>query len=261
MAITVTERGTVSTAEGGSHAMTGASAAFTAGAGVILVAAFGLSGKLDAGGPLDAVFSVSDTIADTGGGTWTQRATCTRGTVATNSYAERIELWTRVVGTTPGASKTITGSISLNGSTTSSDNFCSFHYYEVAGQNATPIGLTASPSPATTGTTFAPDLGGVPATDSAVFGMAASDDNSSSPGPITPPTGWTESDEFDSAAFGMNFEWAYKNGSSVQAPSWSGFTNGNRLLGCAVEIKAAAATFIAPPSPVILQAVTTSRYW
>jgi len=259
MAITITDRGTFQTAKGGSITMSATSASFSVAAGTILLFGVGSQVLNGTGGSSDITFTASDTIGDTGGGTWTRQASCTRGAVGNGVYAERNEVWTRVIGTTPGASKTVTFTATWNngGSGTTADGYMAAHLWENAGQHATPIGLTASPSPVTTGTTFNTDLGGVPASDSAVFGVIQDDSQGDDVGPATvPPSGWTEADEQNGPhlTFPCGYEWAFINGGSVQSPQWSGMISGDRFLGAAVEIKAAAvASFDPPLSRPILQ--------
>jgi len=59
---------------------------------------------------------------------------------------------------------------------------------------------------------------------------------------IVPPASWTEDDEVADSTFVDDHEWAHILGGSVQSPQWSGMNSDHRLLGCAVEIKALAAT-------------------
>lgn len=261
----VTDRGTFQTAAGGSITLSATSSTFTPAAGSILVVGITVDAKNDnTSSTYDAVFAVTDNIGDTGGGAWAQRATCTRGLIGLGAYTERVELWTRVIGTSPGAAKTVTASATINVLTTSTDGWLAGHLWEVSGQNASPIGLSASPSPATSVSTFAPNLGSVPAASSTVFGVIH-DDNQAGPA-VVQPSGWTESDE-QAPAFGVISEWAFINGSSVQSPSWSGFTNSAsvRILGVALEIIAAAGGGASITAPRLLvapsMAATQAANW
>ncbi len=264
MAITVTDRGTFQTAAGGAITYSATSASFTAAAGSILVVGITINADNNTGGSTSISFGASDTIADTGGGSWGERAACNLGSVIAGHYNEAAVLWTRVIGTTPGASKTVTvtATRTVGGGNTTDDGWFAGHLWEVAGQHATPIGLTASPSPATSVTTFNTDLGSTPAATSAVFSAFHLDNDTGTTDPVQ-PSGWTESDQ-QHPGWGAFSNWAYKIGSVVQSPQWSGVSSGasNRVLASAVEIVAAAsAGFVAGPPLVISQAVPTAANW
>jgi len=162
MAITITDRAThQSTAGGIINPMSKASSAISFGAGTLIVLGLIAQCRNNTGVANTITWSVTDTIADTGGGAWAQRASCTRGSVTNNQYAEDVQLWTRLVGTSPGSSKTVTpsGSFTTGGQNSTDDGWVTFHLWEVAGQDTSPIGLSVSPAP-TTGSTVATNATG-----------------------------------------------------------------------------------------------------
>lgn len=173
-------------------------------------------------------------LGGTWAGTWTLRASCIRGTPGLNSYKQGVEIYTAPISGSPSGTVTYQDPLILL------DAWIGFKLLEVSGQHASPIGLSASPSPLTSTSTFNTDLGSTPTASSLVVGLVH-DENDAGP-LVSQPSGWTEADE-QAPAWGAVTEWAYKNGSSIQSPQWSGFTNsaGVRILGCALEILAAAA--------------------
>lgn len=253
MAITVTDRGTFQSAAGGGTldlAVDVTSSSFTVAAGAILVIGTFINANNQSAATDDVSFTVTDTIGDTGGGSWTATgASCTRGNVINGAYIERVQLFYRVIGTSPGSSKTVSFHSNYTGGvgTTTNDGWQGAHLWEASGQHATPIGLTSSPSAAQNVSTWPMDFGSTPASDSACFSVIH-DDNTASTNVFTEPSGWTESDEQDQTTWGAASAWAYKIGSVVQTPTWTTHAGAaERILGCAVEIKAAAAAGFDPP--------------
>lgn len=173
-------------------------------------------------------------IGGTWSGTWTKRANCYRSSTPTLTYKEGVEIWTAPITGSPS------GTITYTNPQTVTDGWMGFELLEIDGAHASPIGLSASPSEQVSTSTFNTDLGATPNATSLVVGVIH-DNNQSGPA-VVPPSGWTEADE-QSPAWGAITEWAYKNGSAVQSPQWSGFTNSAsvRIMGCALEILAAAA--------------------
>jgi hypothetical protein len=245
MALTVTDRGEFQTAAGGAITHTATSAAFSPAAGSLLVAMVTLN-AVNNGASSDETFAVTDNIGDTGGTAWTQQASCSRGAVASPQYMEKVAIWTRVVGTTPGASKTVTvsGTYLSGASNTSTDGWFYATLAEVAGQHATPIGASVSPSLQTSITQFSETLSGVPASTSAIFSVIHSDADSTIP---TVPAGWTPH-QSEGPAWGASSATGYINGSGSQTLIWTNCQSdpAKRYLSCAVEIVAAAA--VAPVS-------------
>lgn len=239
MALVLTNVGTAQTPAGGSSLGGPTQASVTGTNGGLMI----LRGFYNATNGLGVAPTMS--VDGTWSGTWTRRAVCTRGD--TSGYHELVEIWTSPISGSP--SGTVIYNDNAGGWT---DGWAGFQLDFVTGQDASPIGLAASPSPLTSTSTFATDLGGVPAASSFVLGVIH-DDNQVGPG-VVEPSGWSEEQEL-SPAWGAITEWAYINGGSVQSPSWSGFTNSGtvRILGAALEIIAAAGgapTIDTQPQPV-----------
>lgn len=245
MAITVTDRGTAQTTVGGAITYSKASATFTASAGSVLVVAPFLYAHE---GGNTVVFAMSDTIGDVGGGTWAQYAFSERTGTSVGNYNEAVGLWVRVVGGSPGSSKTVTATATIGGDNTSDDGWFGLHVWEISGvQTPNPVGRTASPTFLTSVTTFNTDFGATPVSTSVCFSTLLSGEPD--PGGATvQPTGWTMSDDIHDAGFNAELSFAYKIGSVVQSPQWTGLRSAasDHIQGCSVEIYATPATVLDP---------------
>lgn len=229
MAITLNNLGTFQTTAGATDSSVSAtSISGTNGNLMVLLAFYNI--RNNTGGSV----TPAPTMGGSWSGTWTRRAYCEHGLILNGQYGEGVEIWTSPISGSPS------GTITYDLAYTTNDSWLGFVLLEVSGQHASPIGLSASPSQQSSTSTFNTDLGATPASDSLVVGVVH-DNNQTGPA-VVQPSGWTEVDE-QSPAWGAISEWAYKNGSSVQSPQWSGFTNASnvRMYGCALEILAASA--------------------
>lgn len=228
---TRTQVGTYQTTAGGGNSGVVTASSITGSNGNLLVLLYFYNAQLDVTAGLN--LTPATTIGGTWSGTWTRRAFCTRGLLIPGQYGEGVEIWTSPISGSP--SGTVTASLNY----APTDGWEGFWLEEVSGQNATPIGLTASGTRTASTSTFNTDFGSTPAVDSLCFGIVH-DDNDTGP-LVTPPSGWTEANE-QSPVWGAISEYAFKSGSSVQSPQWSGFTNSGStaITGAAIEIKAAA---------------------
>ena len=224
--------------------MTLAHAAFTPAAGSLIVAMPGFQGQ-NTSASASVALSMADTFGDTGGTAWTLSASCNRGSVVNTQWTETADIWTRRIGTTPGSGVvTVTGAI---GTVTSTTHAFWMQVAEVTGENTTtPIGATGSPSVGFTVTSFDVVLSVAPAADSVVFSNFSQDFSPSFQ--YTAPTGFTVlNDEYDiPSGWQQIFAAAYKVGSAPTTVTWSGLVATNRVLACAIEVKAAGA-YTQPP--------------
>lgn len=220
MALSVTNRG-VSSGAGFSRSV----ATFTPANGSLLVAVY--EGCYHASGSPLTNASVSG-----GGLTWTKRVETTYDWFGNERTF--VTIWTAPVAT--GSSTTV----SASNSGASSDGTM-LQVFEITGQDASPIGATATGQQGTTSdTTFSMDLSAAPASDSWVVAGCAIQ-NWEDSNPITNGSGWAEVAE---QATGSS-TWSQvqtRTGSTSQAVAW-GTLNVNGQFGsaesfAALEIKA-----------------------
>lgn len=243
MAITATHLGRGQTAAGGAITMAATLSSLSPSDGHLLVACLALNAVSSGGTNIETTFAMSDTIGDSGGGSWTRRAACTAGGRTGAQYFERVEIWTRQLGTGAGTSKAVTATTTAtNEQTTSTDGWMWLDVFELSGHNASPIGLSTGNTSrqAPGGTTITLSLGDTPAADSWCVSVLHGD-NTVARVLATVPSSWTQQ-QGDNPTWGATSQSAAKNGSGTASPQWTGLTTASGYLGCALEIKAAGAT-------------------
>lgn len=267
MAITPTNDGVGQSAHtGGAITMTAALAALSPSAGNLLVAVSLLNAQNTSGSAQTPVCAISDNIADTGGGTWTAGPVCSRGSTIDTNYMEMLQIWTRVIGTSPGASKTATATFTANAGaiTASADGYVWLNVFELAGQHATPVGFgTGSTGRQAAGpTTYPLTLGGSPAASSLIITAIHADDQTTIP---TLPSGYSAGSSTLPADWGAApVVSAYLNGGGSSSLSWTGLNTAPNHLAVALEIVAAAGGgggFVRPTIVVMSQAVQRASRW
>lgn len=232
MAVTVTSRGTSEAGPTTATSLTTASGSFTPAASSVLVCL--IDDRISAG-PFPP--TISDTIGDSGGTAWSS---------AVENHADGTTwttIWTRSVGTGPGA-----GVITVNSSTdtTSTSRYVISTYVEVGGvTSATPAQTQNGHNTATPLTiTFAatPDAAGL------VLTCAFANNGAGN----TVPSGYTSLDlrvQANGDAWGA----AYKNGSAAAGVSWSTLSATSNAA-CAIELTAsvgAPTTYIAQAARIV----------
>ncbi len=212
MAFTVNDRGTATNVAAASLA----SATFSANAQALMfeiIQAWANAGS-------SCTMSVSDTIADTNGSAWLE-------TVTYRSSADTrkgISAWTRKVGSSPGATKTVTGAISP------STGFDFVHTtVEISGDRAAVCQIvTATGTASSLATTFtrAPAASSLVITAVIGFGPTALT-------PTVPASSSTlDTQNFDQDAYAS----AYYNGSSPTTITWTNLNTSDNIA-VSVEIE------------------------
>ncbi|HUK35860.1 MAG TPA: LamG-like jellyroll fold domain-containing protein [Vicinamibacterales bacterium] len=240
MALALTDWGVAQLTAGGSQTTSCTKSGLNVTAGSLQVVMVLVDAVNNAGGVTQNVtVSITDTIGDTGGGSWTKTPVCERGTVNAGQYWEHASIWTRKIGTSPGSSKSITVTAvgTSNGQTVSNDAWMWCDFVEVTGQAASPIGASTGTTgrQATGSTTFTCTLGASPASSSLVFTCLHGDNTVTV---ATVPSGYTQLNE-SHPAYGETSASAYKNGSASSTAQWTGLDTASSYLGCALEIVAA----------------------
>lgn len=194
----------------------------------------GLNGT---GGSTDATFTVTDTWGDTGGGAWTRRVQAARGNVASGGYVERLEIWTRLIGTGP-VSGTVTVNVTIGASNTTSDGWLWLNLLEVV-----PTGgaVVIGTSTGTTGriaagpTSLTSTLLAAPAASSIVL-LAIHGDNTSADS--VEPTGYSELEKKTVTA-PLHVNSAYRNGGASTSATWTGLDSASNYIASGLELKVA----------------------
>ena len=228
-----------------STAMAASVTAISPTANSTIVVCVGINAKNNATGATTLALTMTDTIGDTGGGTWTSRATCTRGSTSAGSYFEVTQILTRKVGTSPGTNKTVTATFkraSDNG-TTSDDMQMGLQVYEETKTTAA-IGVSSGSTgrQANGPTTFNAALTAASTVGSKIFTLCHGD-NSPVGGYATPPSGYVYDGAYTGAAWGgagpFDFAHLVSNPSTGTAVTWTGcdVSNGSSYLGSSLEIK------------------------
>jgi hypothetical protein len=236
--LTVTALNEVEAYNGSGGTMTVTSGSISPTAGCLLVAFFSCDVKVN-GGVSSSVAAVTDTITDTGGGSWTKRSDSTRTLPILNlQYYQQVEVWTCLIGTSP-SSGTVTASLTNNGTTPTScaDLMMWLNVVQITGQHASPIG-GATPSTNRVGpgpSTYPIDIGVTPVSTSAIVSVIYNCFDVHQP---VLPSGYTELFDQNPTGNGGCARSAYKNGSTTQTFTW-GINTADGYNACALEIKAA----------------------
>jgi hypothetical protein len=212
-------------------------------AGAFLVAVVQVNAKNDSGSSGDITSVMTDNFGDTGGTSWTSSALSTRGSIGAGQYMERVQGFTRTIGTAPGSGHLTWNGTNPGSGTTTTDGWFTVHIWEFTGQNSTPVGLVAQPARQAGPTTYDANFSGTPAASSYVVGGIHSD-NQTGPG-IVQPSGFTEVDEL-SPAWGAISEWAEIAASAPQNNQWSGISAASATMGVLVEVVSGGGAVAAP---------------